>query len=289
LPTDQGISGHQESGNASELPFKYAPLTSNLIMLPNENLQWVNLSVYPLVLKAMQQSNALEVKHPSLSTLRSSDSHEIFLGTQEGAVLKHPLSDGQVLFVALANDPIVDQTWLKSRPLLRLITAEQFNFELSMGLNHETTTSPSIVNPSQNDWQRSQPFEQSPLIRQKSANFTFIYQGSPRTNRYLIASTFFPNTASTSAISAMSLIPSDVIEIEIRNLSTTTHPFEIQGHLFTVVSIDQTLLTPPPAFQQIQIQPRSTYRIRFSPIFYPILLGALSVPEGQMGLRLKME
>ncbi len=280
MTSDQGNSAHQE-GNASaseELPFKYAPLTSNLIMLANENLQWVNLSVYPLVLKAMQQSNALDVKIPSFTTLRSNDLHEIYLGTQEGAVLRHPIADGQVLLVALANDPIVDQTWLKSRPLLRLITAEQFNFELSMGLNPNTTASSEVILET---WDQPQVYQTIPQSKQSSVDLTLIYQGSPRTNRYLIAHSSYPNSILSNS--------NDSLEIEVRNLSPSAFPFEIQGHLFSVVRIDEFLLDPPPQFQQISIKPRSIVRIRFNPKYDHILIGALSVPESQMGLSLKIE
>lgn len=274
--SDQGSSAHQEGNSSSteELPFKYAPLTSNLIMLASENLQWVNLSVYPLVLKAMQQSNALDVKTPSFTTLRSNDLHEIYLGTQEGAVLRHPMTDGQVLLVALANDPIVDQTWLKSRPLLRLITSEQFNFELSMGLNPNPTTSSEVILET---WDQPQVYQTIPQTKQSSVDWTLIYQGSPRTNHYLIAHTSYENPSNAP------------IEIEVRNLSPSTFPFEIQGHLFSVVCIDDSLLDPPPQFQQIPIKPRSTVRIRFTPKYHSILIGALSVPESQMGLSLKIE
>jgi hypothetical protein len=274
--SDQGSSAHQEGNSSSteELPFKYAPLTSNLIMLASENLQWVNLSVYPLVLKAMQQSNALDVKTPSFTTLRSNDLHEIYLGTQEGAVLRHPMTDGQVLLVALANDPIVDQTWLKSRPLLRLITSEQFNFELSMGLNPNPTTSSEVILET---WDQPQVYQTIPQTKQSSVDWTLIYQGSPRKNHYLIAHTSYENPSNAP------------IEIEVRNLSPSTFPFEIQGHLFSVVCIDDSLLDPPPQFQQIPIKPRSTVRIRFTPKYHSILIGALSVPESQMGLSLKIE
>jgi hypothetical protein len=172
----------------------------------------------------------------------------------------------------------VDQTWLKSRPLLRLITAEQFNFELSMGLNPNTTASSEVILET---WDQPQVYQMIPQIKQSSVDLSLIYQGSPRTNRYLIAHSSYPNSILSNS--------NDSLEIEVRNLSPSAFPFEIQGHLFSVVRIDEFLLDPPPQFQQILIKPRSSVRIRFNPKYHPILIGALSVPESQMGLSLKIE
>ncbi len=272
LPTDMGIMDmgtHIEPTEQASLPFKPAPLAPNFIVWPNENIQLLNVSTFPLIIKAQQSTALLELRGENrIDALNDQlNANEYMILPQDSATIRHPMPIEQTLLTALPYSTQGQNAWFRQRPFLRLITLNRYNTELSQGIFQQQSNQPIVVMP----WIKpSFQWEEGSSVEQSDVDM--IYQGSPRSAKFLISYVSYPEPLNVS--------PKTSISINLSNLSPLSLPFEVEGHDFYLLEYQGKKLNPRLKVNQIDLGNRHTARIMIEPRYYPLKIGALSLPEG---------